>query len=198
MDHMDAKAIFVTALDVEAHSVRMRRLFSTFATGSAGIGLLLIRLVPAAVLLAPPVRGLQDEPQVGLALLLHAISAGLGVLLLAGLWTPFAGTLVALISLWSVFGGQAEWPYCAIVGILGIALALLGPGAWSIDARHFGWKRIEIPDRINPTRPPNECVPRPLGGPPLPYIVGNLRRPGLSVQGKCAPDCVSVRGRLQT
>ena len=132
----------------------MRRLFSTFARGSAGVGLLLIRLLAATVLLAPPVTGLQDEPQVGLTLLLHTISAGLGVLLLAGLWTPFAGTLVALISLWSVFSRQTEWPYCAIVGILGIALALLGPGAWSIDARRFGWKRIEIPDRIKSDPPP--------------------------------------------
>ncbi len=124
----------------------MRRLFSTFARGPAGVGLLLIRLVAAAVLLALAVTGLRGEPQAG-PILLHAISAGLGILLLAGLWTPFAGALVALISLWSVFSWQAEWPYCAIVGILGIALALLGPGAWSIDARHFGWKRIEIPDR---------------------------------------------------
>ena len=31
-----------------------------------------------------------------------------------------------------------------------------------------------------------------------PEIVGNLRRPGLSALGKCAPDCVSIRGALQT
>jgi uncharacterized membrane protein YphA (DoxX/SURF4 family) len=131
----------------------MRRLFSTFAHGPAGVGLLLIRLVAAAVLLALAVTGLRGEPQSG-PTLLHAISAGLGILLLAGLWTPFAGTLVALTSLWSVFPRKAEWPYCAIVGILGIALALLGPGAWSIDARRFGWKRIEIPDRIRSNPPP--------------------------------------------
>ena len=131
----------------------MRQLFSTFAHGPAGVGLLLIRLVAAAVLLALAFTGLRGEPQVA-PTLLHAISVGLGILLLAGLWTPFAGTLVALISLWSLFSRQAEWPYCAIVGILGIALALLGPGAWSIDARRFGWKRIEIPDRIKSDQSP--------------------------------------------
>jgi hypothetical protein len=31
-----------------------------------------------------------------------------------------------------------------------------------------------------------------------PEIVGYLRRPGLSAQGKCAQDCVSIRGGLQT
>jgi hypothetical protein len=27
---------------------------------------------------------------------------------------------------------------------LTIASALVGPGAWSVDARFFGWKRIDI------------------------------------------------------
>jgi hypothetical protein len=30
---------------------------------------------------------------------------------------------------------------------VGVALALVGPGKWSVDARLFGWKRINIPNR---------------------------------------------------
>jgi putative oxidoreductase len=30
---------------------------------------------------------------------------------------------------------------------MGAALAMLGPGAWSVDARLFGRKRIHIPQR---------------------------------------------------
>jgi hypothetical protein len=33
------------------------------------------------------------------------------------------------------------------MGMLGAALALLGPGAWSVDARLFGWKRIRISEQ---------------------------------------------------
>jgi hypothetical protein len=34
-----------------------------------------------------------------------------------------------------------------LLGTAGAALTMLGPGLWSIDARLFGWKRIETPPR---------------------------------------------------
>jgi len=86
--------------------------------------------------------------------LLHAISAGLGVLLLLGLWTPIAGALVALDSFWIALSQPADRWYHLMVGGLGVALALLGPGAWSVDARLFGWKRLEMPARKRPEPPP--------------------------------------------
>jgi len=74
-------------------------------------------------------------------------NVGLGILLLAGLWTPVAGTLVAVIELWGLFSRREDPWMHLLLATLGIALALLGPGAWSIDARLFGWKRIDIRDR---------------------------------------------------
>ena len=91
--------------------------------------------------------GLQARPTVGMATLdiLLAIAA---MLLLAGLWTPIAGTLVATIEVWTTFFSHPPDPWTFILlGTLGAALALLGPGAWSVDARLFGWKRIDIGDR---------------------------------------------------
>lgn len=81
-------------------------------------------------------------------LALLAVKIGLSILLFAGLWTPVAGSLVAILKLGSLFwhpGGDVRTR--VLVAALGIALALLGPGAWSVDAWLFGWRRIDIPDR---------------------------------------------------
>jgi len=78
---------------------------------------------------------------------LAAGTATAGIFLLAGLWTPVAGALVAVIELWNAFSQPGDpWTYILLASI-SAALALLGPGAWSIDARIFGWKRIDLGDR---------------------------------------------------
>lgn len=71
----------------------------------------------------------------------------LGLLLIAGLWTPVAGTLVAILQVGYLFLRTGDPWIHVLLATLGIALALLGPGAWSVDARLFGWKRIDIRDR---------------------------------------------------
>jgi len=78
---------------------------------------------------------------------LHAICAATGVLLIVGLWTPIAGTVSALaagLHAWFAPGDAATY---GLLAALAAALALLGPGAWSVDARLFGWRRVEISDR---------------------------------------------------
>jgi putative oxidoreductase len=107
-----------------------------------------MRLVAGTALVVYGVATLRGETAIGVAIL-HVLAAGAGILLLAGLWTPIAGTLVTLIELWSIFS-QAGDPWIHILlGTDGAALALLGPGAWSVDARLFGWKRIGLPERRN-------------------------------------------------
>jgi putative oxidoreductase len=124
----------------------MRRLFSSFAHGAPGIGLLLLRLATGATLIYHGVTALiGDGPFAPAAF--PALSILLGVLLFAGLWTPIAGALVAVASIWEMVSHPASRSQFGSITIMASALALLGPGAWSVDAWLYGWKQIKIPAR---------------------------------------------------
>jgi len=124
----------------------LQRLFSTFANGWPGRGLLLLRLLAAAVLFHSAIAHLGEAVPLT-STVLRMIGAGAGVLLLIGLWTPVAGSLVAILELSIAFSIAANPLLHIIVATLSAALAMIGPGAWSVDARLFGRKRIEPHDR---------------------------------------------------
>jgi uncharacterized membrane protein YphA (DoxX/SURF4 family) len=75
------------------------------------------------------------------------VAVAAGALLLLGLWTPIAGTLVALLALGKIVSLPEDIWGNILLGTLGAGLALLGPGAWSVDARLFGWKLIHVRNR---------------------------------------------------
>ena len=130
----------------------MRRLLSTFAHGSAGLGLLVLRLAAGIALVVQGTQGLLAQPPL-VAVLGHALSIGIGMLLALGLWTQFAAALLVADALWHVYahGPAFRWMLLAAIGA---ALMLIGPGAWSIDARRFGWRRVELRDRARKDPPP--------------------------------------------
>jgi putative oxidoreductase len=126
----------------------VRRLYSTFASGGPGTGLLLLRLVAGIALAGQGFMRMQHGPPIGTAVLaLIAIVAG--ALLLAGLWTPISGGFLAVLGLWNAVAKAGDPLSNILLGVIGAALALLGPGAWSVDARLYGWKRIDLGDRQN-------------------------------------------------
>jgi len=91
------------------------------------------------------------------------IAAFAAVFVLLGLWTPIASSILAIDELAMVFSQHLPpsgdpWTPILLVA-LGIGLALLGPGAWSIDARLFGRKRLQIGTRGATRRPKSSAIP---------------------------------------
>ena len=123
----------------------MQRLFSTFPEGWPGVGLAFLRVVAAIPALQHGATGLLGAAPA--PTLLQMVTACAALLLLVGLWTPVAGVLLAAAELCLVFSYPTDPLMHILHGALGAALAMLGPGAWSVDARLFGRKRIQIPRR---------------------------------------------------
>jgi uncharacterized membrane protein YphA (DoxX/SURF4 family) len=71
--------------------------------------------------------------------------------MLAGLWTPITGVLVAFNEVWiavSLYArNREEMGFHMFVAVLAVCIVMLGPGAWSIDARLFGRQRFDIDRR---------------------------------------------------
>ncbi|MGA2851020.1 MAG: hypothetical protein ABSE46_18620 [Terracidiphilus sp.] len=122
----------------------MQRLFSTFAGGWPGAGLLLLRAVIGIVSIDCAVMRLCSE-YFGPSVIVPMLTIGIGLLLIAGLWTPLAGTLLAALAVWTAFLHSENLLIYILIGSVGAALAMIGPGAWSVDARMFGRKQIFAP-----------------------------------------------------
>jgi len=130
----------------------VQRLFSAFPAGWPGVGLLLLRSAAGGAVTMSAIAYLHAEAMT------WAWAAGLlaiatGACLLGGFLTPlagFAGTLGALGIALSLLpsppgeafaGSPASW----LVAAMSATVALLGPGAYSVDARLFGRREVVIP-----------------------------------------------------
>ena len=121
----------------------MRRLFSTFARGWPGIGLVVLRMVLGIALISRALGRLSGDPSTHMTVL-SVLGIGSGLLLLIGLGTPVVATLVAAIQVWKICWKLGDpWIYI-LLGTIAVAVAMLGPGFWSVDARLYGWKRIDL------------------------------------------------------
>jgi putative oxidoreductase len=121
----------------------MRRLLSSFAKGWPGIGLLLLRIVSGGFLIMGGVEKCRTGQPIGWLIVgLFAIVDG--ALLVIGLWTPIAGPFVIVLSTWGIFVQHQDPHPGILLAAIGAALALVGPGVLSLDARLFGWKRIDL------------------------------------------------------
>lgn len=75
-------------------------------------------------------------------LLERCLVGGIVVLLWIGFWTPVAAIAAAAIQIALMVLDQRLDASVVVSAAVSVALAMLGPGAWSLDARLFGRKRI--------------------------------------------------------
>jgi putative oxidoreductase len=133
-----------------------RRSFLAFPDGWPGHGLLLLRLTLGLPLIYWAVADLAATHFMAIPQLAAAIA---GIFLVFGLFTPVAGASIVLAQAWMVlvptFANAGERPMRLALAAAAASMAMLGPGAWSVDARRFGRKVFEIGEpRAPATRPP--------------------------------------------
>jgi uncharacterized membrane protein YphA (DoxX/SURF4 family) len=118
----------------------VQRLFFMFPHGLPGLALLLLRAAVAIALLTESF----NHPH-WVSGTLQAMAILLSVVILAGCWTPIVAAVALVLHglVWLATGVDSA--AMAIVFCLdAIALALLGPGAYSLDSYRFG-RRLVVP-----------------------------------------------------
>jgi hypothetical protein len=120
----------------------MQRLFSTFPARGAGVALVILRLAVAASLLSPLVSGSRLCPGSGVEVLV-TLSAMAAALLVVGYWTPLAASAAIVLTICTVWFCHAATVNALLIAIL-VSIALLGAGAYSVDARLYGRRRLVV------------------------------------------------------
>jgi putative oxidoreductase len=121
----------------------LQRLYSTFANGWPGVGLLLQRIVAAIMLVRFCVIQLTDS-SFSASMVPHIIGGCAAMLFLIGLWTPVAGTLIAVTELWIAVTHLGNPWISIMLATIGGTSAMLGPGALSVDARLYGRRHLQV------------------------------------------------------
>jgi uncharacterized membrane protein YphA (DoxX/SURF4 family) len=118
----------------------MQRLYSVFPNSWPGLGLLILRGAAGFMTLGL-LHSLFNLTAATLPLC-YALIIGSTILLWVGLCTPVAAIVAAMLQIGTAVLGKEPGMEPAIYAALGIGVALLGPGSWSLDAWLFGRKRI--------------------------------------------------------
>jgi len=122
----------------------MQRLFSMFPQGGPGIALILLRLSVAGIFLWKFWTRFGAIVPTWILFGVVVVSLSLGL----GLFTPIVCTLICLAeTYYLVHAGMGGVILNASAILNAAALALLGPGAYSIDAWLYGRRVVLVPPR---------------------------------------------------
>ena len=125
------------------------------------MGLVLMRLVVALSAIVQGVSALIESPAQMLSWVMGSLEILVGTALLIGFLTPIAGVSAALGNLamgvsWALTSGENahdKTVAALYLLVMSVAITLLGPGAFSLDARLFGRREIIIPEAARPPLP---------------------------------------------
>jgi hypothetical protein len=120
----------------------VQKLFSMFPAGAPGIALLLLRLSVAAMLFIDP-SGRVLWPA---ALWLSVVSLVAAIAVAAGFITPILALICGALKVYAFIGtAHGIAPLIVLALLLSLAVAMLGPGAYSLDAKMFGRRVVLLP-----------------------------------------------------
>jgi uncharacterized membrane protein YphA (DoxX/SURF4 family) len=133
-------------------------LFPAFPGGLSGIALFLFRAVLSVTLLLEARSCLSAGGDAPATWLVGFAALAAGALLLVGFLTPLAGVaagmggVVVALSGWTASTPVIFESRLAIVLAMTVLVGIivLGPGAFSVDARVFGRREIIIPPPVHP------------------------------------------------
>lgn len=120
-----------------------------FPTGAPGAALLILRIPLAAAIVDTGFRCINSTfaPVILLASAVQSLLLGLGLL------TPIVSVAAGVFELASLLtSGHADGRFIALSTLNAAAITLLGPGAYSLDARLFGRREIVLPSGGRPDR----------------------------------------------
>lgn len=121
-----------------------------FPHGGPGVGLLLLRLSVAAILVVDAAR----HSGASFILLLCAFVALVAVSLSLGFLTPYLSIVAGAAAIVNLLIGASSGSLLHVfLAINAVALTLLGPGAYSLDARLFGRRLTVVMPRRGRGRP---------------------------------------------